>query len=276
MLYQGQIIYNYAVLKCQNLTNEKFCDECVNNLCQCGQIKYDGHTCGKFNCLNFRDRFRCNNSTDNVNKICGNCGECFSHSGQLVKFGNTNFRAFHLYLRSFDWDQKFLNSIFYGLDDDQRLNLLLYDKFNIDINNCRRLVFYRDLEYKLVERYFLLKQIIINDLIFCLMFPNLAQRSPANVWARYFGDQLFGSVCDKYVEQANNLIDTIIANDTDIKLKIEFINYMARKGYRTLDQAPDYKYNLINDIKEIKPILKNITEVRTKNFVYALTGIDLF
>ena len=271
MICQGQITSNDITYTCQNLTKSNFCDECVGELCQCGQVNHFGHICQNFRCLNFKDQFRCNNNTSNIIKVCAFCKHCNNQEGELKYFGKNNFRAFNLYLRAFTWEQKFLNSIFYKLANTQRLNLLFYDKFYINLDNCSKL----SSENKLVERYFLMKQIVITDLIFYLMFPNLVYCSPENIWDHYFSDQIFGDDCSKCINQTNKLINAINEDVDDVNLRVKFWSHMANEGYKTLGEDLKYRNVLIKEIKNQPLNLKNITEVRTKNFVYALTGIDL-
>lgn len=163
MLCEGQLISNNTTYSCQNLTDEKFCDECINDsriICQNNQ---------PFRCLYFSGRFRCDGLTTEETKLCYKCCYYNSKEFHLEHFGKNNFRSFQLYLRSFNWEQKFLNSIFNKINREQRLDLLFYEQFYINSINLSQVIS----ENKLIEQYFLIKQITIKDLIFYLMFPNL-------------------------------------------------------------------------------------------------------
>lgn len=259
MLCQGKITFKERLYHCQNITNQKLCEECSNTLLEGG----------KYGCLYYHKHFKCPNLTNNCTRICYYCRKDHETGhyleSTLKSFAKNNLVSFNIYLRSFDWDQKFLNDIF--IED-----LMDYDKFFI---NCKNLTNLKP-NYKLLERYFLIKQLFLPELIFQVMFPNII--SPISIWNKYFSEVITNP---EQIELIYDQVKTIINKVNNDKLtKEDYFNFMADEGYKILHTYSKLLSNNLTfketTIKHIIGIgLNNINNIRTKNFIYSLTGIDL-
>lgn len=159
-------------------------------------------------------------------------------------------------MRAFDWTQMGLNNIFQGVKDKQKIELFCYEKFYISENNFKIIVSC----YIILELYFLINQIIVDDLIFSLMFPWFIYRSTKKIFDKYFTDRYYG-------EDYDNCAEEIDSYDYNLDNEL-FLDYLADEGYKTFYDDPRYVKKLIKRLNCVN--LNHITKVRTKKSIYKL------
>lgn len=251
---KGRLAVKGSIYECQNITDQEYCVECVNKVMIVDDFRQ--------RCLGVKKQFRCPNNTTNKNKMCSNC--CFGgypKNNILIKAGDKkDDRQFKLYLRSFDWNQKVLNALFAGLNKKQKVDLFLYNKFFISELNLKYIIS----EYEILERYFLIKQLVVTDLIFSLMFPQFIYRSMKMIWNKYFSERYYD--VEDYDKCVNNIINYKLPDEA-------CLDYLSEEGYKTFYDDQEYVDHLIEKLNNVN--LSFVTKTRTKNFIYALTEIDL-
>jgi hypothetical protein len=238
--------------KCENLTNEQLCEDC-------SEIKDDRGV----RCRVFKSRFRCIHKTNSDLKICGSCDIYGNAEEWLEEFYLTrNHRSFEIYLNDFTWKEKTLKTLCKRMASKKCQEILLNSsQFNdlLYLTLIKYKRFHPKLLSRVLERFFLIKQIIMPDLVAQLMIPYTIRFSPRAIWEKYFTG-VFESV-----EEQNESFKKV---DFNI---VKFIDYLAEEGYKKINMKPEIRHEIIEIVKSA--CLIEFEKPRTRAFIYAIKSI---
>lgn len=257
MQCQGYFYEEDSSYRCDNiinLTDQKLCQSCS-----------DMTLTIRTQCSVYKGRFRCVNFTDAESRICRFCDYYSVKNEWLENFYlEQNEHSFKLYLNAFTWDQKILRRICKRMSSKTCQKILLdSDQFNDSFYSKIINRLHPKLLSQILEKFFLIKQIVIPDLIPQLMIPYTIRYSPLAIWNKHFS-----AVFANHEEEAKSLENaaTILNNGEDIISK--FTEFLATEGYKRIN----IDLSSIEDIGLLLIEAKNLDNLsdRAKLFLYAV------